>query len=108
MGYGEEYKVYDQLQFILQELSSHPLKGVELIKAGLRSPISRNRYCALYTLKDWVYKKKEPLNVMTPEIFEIVKELKDKEVYDQASKIIEQFVQGKTEISDSNSFKLNE
>jgi hypothetical protein len=53
LGFGEEYQDHNALDFILQELSRFPGKGWPLLRAGLSSPVIRNRNMALRTLGAW-------------------------------------------------------
>lgn len=53
MGFGEGWEVHQCLDFILQELRRFPGHGQSLIKAGLRSPVVRNRNMAIATLAAW-------------------------------------------------------
>lgn len=53
LGIGLEYESHSCLDFILQDLNRYPNKGFELIKAGLSSPITRNRNMAINALSGW-------------------------------------------------------
>jgi hypothetical protein len=52
-GVGNKYNQHSCLDYILQDLDKYPGKGFELIKAGLRSPVTRNRNMAIKTLSAW-------------------------------------------------------
>ena len=97
---GEEYKDYDMLQYILQELDDKPLLGIDFMKAGLKSPVNRNRYRSLLNLEEWVESKSMPLEELTPELFELVKDLKNREINDSNLKMINALIAGETEFSD--------
>lgn len=53
LGLGPEYNLHSCLDFILQELDKYPGKGIELIGAGLGSPVTRNRNMAVKALSAW-------------------------------------------------------
>jgi hypothetical protein len=50
---GLEFKSHQALDFVLQDLQRFPGKGWILIKAGLQSPVVRNRNMALMALAAW-------------------------------------------------------
>lgn len=52
-GLGKEYAAHSCLDAILQNLGRFPGHGSELIKAGLQSPVVRNRHMALRALESW-------------------------------------------------------
>jgi hypothetical protein len=52
-GLGRGWADHGSLDFVLQELRRFPGKGWPLIRAGLRSPVIRNRYMALRALSPW-------------------------------------------------------
>lgn len=97
---GEEYKQYDMLQFVLQELDDKPLTGIDFVKAGLESPVSRNRYRALLNLEEWVSDKSVPLEELLPEFIEYVEELKAREIKDENIQMIDALLDGQTEFFD--------
>lgn len=53
MGIGPAYNAHSCLDFVLQDLGHYPGHGFELIKAGLTSPVVRNRNMALKALSGW-------------------------------------------------------
>jgi len=53
LGLGEKYNLHSCLDYLLQDLNKYPSKGFELIKAGLRSPVTRNRNMAIKALSAW-------------------------------------------------------
>lgn len=53
MGIGPAYNAHSCLDFVLQDLGHYPGHGFELIKAGLASPVIRNRNMALKALSGW-------------------------------------------------------
>ena len=53
LGLGQEYNLHRCLDCLLQDLHKYPTKGFELIKAGLRSPVTRNRNMAIKALSVW-------------------------------------------------------
>lgn len=54
LGLGPGFQPHGALDFILQDLNRFPGKGWTLIKAGLRSPVIRNRNMALQALESWL------------------------------------------------------
>ncbi len=53
MGLGQEFSPHQTLDWILQDLGRFPGHGWTLIKAGLRSPVVRNRNMAIKALAAW-------------------------------------------------------
>lgn len=53
LGLGIEYASHGALGFILQDLGNFPGKGWSFVKAGLRSPVIRNRNMAVRALAEW-------------------------------------------------------
>ncbi|GAB3251043.1 hypothetical protein [Nocardioides dilutus] len=53
MGLGPGWQAHAALDWSLQALRDHPGIGAELVLAGLRSPVIRNRNMALNCLKEW-------------------------------------------------------
>jgi len=53
MGLGPGWGPHGDLDFVLQELHAFPGLGWNLIQAGLRSPVIRNRNMALKALAGW-------------------------------------------------------
>jgi hypothetical protein len=53
LGLGPAWSAHSGLDFVLQGLAPFPGKGWLLIRAGLRSPVVRNRHMALRALAGW-------------------------------------------------------
>lgn len=53
LGLGPEYRHHSALDFVLQDLCRFPGKGWSLIRAGLQSPVVRNRNMAVHALAAW-------------------------------------------------------
>jgi hypothetical protein len=53
MGFGPEWARHRDLDWVLQGLQAFPGKGWPFIRAGLSSPVIRNRYGALKALSAW-------------------------------------------------------
>ena len=53
MGLGPAWAHHGHLDFVLQGLRGFPGKGWSLIRAGIRSPVIRNRHMALKALSPW-------------------------------------------------------
>ncbi|MBI5779734.1 MAG: hypothetical protein HZA49_09820 [Planctomycetes bacterium] len=88
-GGGEEYKIHRCLDFILQNLGKYPSVGIFLVKAGLRSPVVRNRNLALRVLSEWGKKNWDA------EVEDILKELLSIEPLEDVKKRIKQVLQNK-------------
>ena len=53
LGLGEEYASHRNLDDVLQALREFPGEGWEVIRAGLSSPVVRNRNMALWAIGTW-------------------------------------------------------
>jgi hypothetical protein len=53
LGLGPEFEHHSALDFVLQDLDRFPGKGWLLVRAGLRSPVVRNRNMAVRALAAW-------------------------------------------------------
>lgn len=53
LGLGPSHAPHNHLDFILQDLRRFPGQGWDFIRAGLRSPVTRNRNMALNALSRW-------------------------------------------------------
>ncbi len=53
LGFGKKYEAHRALDWILQDLTRFPQRGWKLIRAGLQSPVVRNRNMALNALLRW-------------------------------------------------------
>jgi hypothetical protein len=53
MGLGPEWSSHSNLDWVLQDLRRFPGKGWPLIRAGIQSPVVRNRHMALRALSPW-------------------------------------------------------
>lgn len=108
MGLGKEYRTYDQLQFILQELDPYPLTGMDFMIAGLKSPINRNRNRVAANLKTWVQKTGQPLSSLSPELFSVLQDLQAKEVDENILKRISPLLEGRTVFPDEEDYDESE
>lgn len=97
---GGEYKEYDQLQFLIQELEDKTLTGIPFIKAALESPVSRNRHRALTVLQAWVQAEECALLELLPEIYKEVLLLQKREINEGNSRMIVPLLEGETQFSD--------
>lgn len=84
MGFGNEFKLHNCLDMILQDLENFEGIGGNLIIAGLNSPVVRNRNMALKALKAWS-KGSWPQEVMP-----ILKRLVQIEPNEHTKKLIEE------------------
>lgn len=62
LGVGPQFHPHQALDWVLQDLRRFPGRGWRLIKAGLRSPVVRNRNMAINALSSW------DRNLWTPEV----------------------------------------
>jgi hypothetical protein len=53
LGIGPEWAHHGHLDFVLQDLRRFPGKGWTLLRAGIRSPVVRNRHMALRAFSRW-------------------------------------------------------
>jgi hypothetical protein len=53
MAYGESFRPHRELDWVLQALRRFPGHGWPLLRAGLRSPVTRNRYSGIAALGHW-------------------------------------------------------
>lgn len=60
LGLGPEHAPHNHLDFILQDLRRFPGQGWDFLRAGLRSPVVRNRNMALNALSRWGRENWEP------------------------------------------------
>lgn len=86
---GEEYRQYNILQFIIQELDSRIMTGTDFVKAGLESPVTRNRYRSLSVLQSWAKNSGKSLAELSDNLYESVKDLQNREINDGNREIIE-------------------
>ena len=53
LGLGPEFRSHSALDSVLQDLRHFPSLGWPLIEAGMRSPVTRNRFMAIRALAAW-------------------------------------------------------
>jgi hypothetical protein len=53
LGFGERYEAHRALDWILQDLKRFPELGWSFLRAGMQSPVTRNRNMALNALLEW-------------------------------------------------------
>lgn len=53
LGFGEKYEAHRALDWILQDLKRFPQLGWKFLRAGIQSPVTRNRNMALNALLEW-------------------------------------------------------
>lgn len=94
VGFGEDYEITSQLDFILQELRDKPFTGIRLVIAGLNSPTVRNRNGALRVLQGWTAEKHLPLKDLSADLYEAVESLKVREISDGPRETIEKLLNG--------------
>ena len=99
---GDEYKNHNMLQYMIQELDGRVLEGADFVRAGLESPVTRNRNRALKVLQAWVSAAQKPLSELAPPLFDVVRSLRDKEIRSAAREMAEALLAGKTEFSEED------
>lgn len=95
--HGPDFAVYSQLDFLLQELNDAPMTGDDFVMTALHSPYIRGRNRALYVLQNWVETTQQPLEELSEEFWNAVKELESKEVNEGAQKMIATLLSGATQ-----------
>lgn len=60
LGLGPDFTQHGALDFVLQELDRFPKIGEKLVRAGLQSPVVRNRNFALKALSAWGHENWSP------------------------------------------------
>lgn len=88
LGLGIEYAAHSALDFVLQDLGNFPGKGWDFVKAGLRSPVIRNRNMAVRALSEWG-QDNWPSDA-TAHIKKAVKEEPDADVKERMQELIEE------------------
>ncbi len=53
LGFGERYEAHRALDWVLQDLKRFPERGWNFLRAGIQSPVTRNRNMALNALLEW-------------------------------------------------------
>lgn len=69
LGLGGRWRAHSALDWTLQALRDHPGIGADLLLAGLRSPVTRNRNMALRALEQW------PQSAWPPDAHDAVRDL---------------------------------
>jgi hypothetical protein len=80
IGTPENRMAHLTLQELLPEIGSTPLSGVKTVKAGLSSPVSRERRLACHVLFDWRKALGKSLSEFSPELWDHVKAVADIEI----------------------------
>ena len=99
MGFGNEYKEHRKLDQIIYELRLFPGKGEKLLTAALRSPVVRNRNMSVKTLQTWVEEKQSSLEKVSPTLYQLLTDIKDKEVDERLVKDFADLISGCYEFS---------
>lgn len=60
IGLGPGFRAHQAIDWVLQDLRRFPAKGWRLIRAGLRSPVVRNRNMAINALSTWPRSQRSP------------------------------------------------
>ena len=87
LGFGEEFKDYGILSYVVQTLQCLPGKGEKLIRTALAAPVIGCRNIALNTLDAW-RKADYPLS---PSIQEALSSLRELEPDEKTKKRLEGF-----------------
>lgn len=91
---GQEFKKEQALDFIVQHLGNFPCEGADLIETALQCAPSRNRSMALNALQGWVNSKQTPLEALHPEMYALLRSLKDGEPGDKLRERMEKLISG--------------
>lgn len=91
---GEKFQIHNRLDFIVQELESYPLEGVDLVETALQCAPAGTRNCALRVLQSWVNIRKTPLETLLPEIYKLIQKLVNNEPKDSARERMEKLLSG--------------
>lgn len=94
LGLGREFKEHRKLDQIIYNLRNYPNKGEKIISAALQSPVIRNRNSAVNVLQCWIGNSKKTLLTICPEIYQLIKEIKDKEVEEDIVNAFEELISG--------------
>ena len=86
------------LDFILPELASYPMQGVELIKTGLNSRVVRGRNMACRALSGWMKLLNKQLDEISPELYEELKRISKIEVNADTKEIMRKLLNGDANI----------
>jgi hypothetical protein len=89
LGLGPEFHPHQALDWVLQDLARFPGRGWRLIRAGLRSPVVRNRNMAINALTSW------DRNSWGPEIQTTISNARDVEPAADVKKRLESLLAGK-------------
>jgi len=82
------------LDFVLPELAAYPIKGVELIKTGLNSPVVRGRNMACRALSGWVKTQGKPLSEISSELYAEIVRICEVEVNEQTKETMKKLIDG--------------
>lgn len=66
---------FNCLELVLQELRNYPKTGQELVATALKSPLIRARNGACKVLEEWCNKLNENLQIISPRLYSVVKEV---------------------------------
>lgn len=97
LGLGREFKMQRCLDAIVQYLDGYPFEGTELIETALQCAPTRNRNIALKALRGWVNAKQTPLEKLLPEMFVLLKKLKDIEPDEKVREKMEKLLSGESD-----------
>ncbi|MBI1374710.1 MAG: hypothetical protein GC159_18480 [Phycisphaera sp.] len=87
LGIGPDFQLHSCLDSIVSNLGSYPGHGEKLIRASLRSPVTRNRNEALWALSEWG-KEKWP-DGMEATLRQAIKQEPDESVKNWMQEVIE-------------------
>jgi hypothetical protein len=68
------------LDFVLQELKQYPKMGERLVQTALQSPVVRERNGACKVMEEWSNLLNQNLQVISPNLFSVLKETARKEI----------------------------
>jgi len=92
--FGEEYEVYRQIAFMLQNLSEYPGSGADYLMRTISAPTIRCRAQTIRTLKSWIKKAGTPLENSYPTLYERLKAAYELERSDDLKAEIQKILNG--------------
>ena len=98
--FGEEYEVYRQIAFMLQNLSEYPGSGTDYLMKTISAPTTRCRVQTIRTLKSWIKKAGMPLESCYPALYERLKAAYEMERSDKLKADIETILNGEINFPD--------
>lgn len=77
LGLGQEFRMQQYLESLLQELKRYPLEYPEFVETGLQSAPVRTRHFGVAVLEAWVGARETPLEELMPEMHGLLCRLRE-------------------------------